>query len=147
MKAFRIGSIRHPIWDGHGSLLYGARWNSPGRGPIYASETYSGAMLEMLVRMGSMTVPRELYYVQIEIPDDLAVEEATATPAEMAKESITRARGDQWFDSLKSPVLFVPSVVTRVDRNVLIHSRHPDFSRIKPSEPKPVWWDPRLFRS
>lgn len=128
-------------------MLNGARWNSPGRGPIYAAETYSGAMLEMLVRMGSVTVPPELYYTEIEIPDDLAVEEATATPAEMAKESITRSRGDKWYDALKSPILLVPSVVTRVDRNVLIHPRHPDFPRIRPSEPKPVWWDPRLFRS
>jgi RES domain-containing protein len=127
--------------------MNGARWNSPGRGPIYAAETYSGAMLEMLVRMGSVNVPPELYYIQIEIPDDLAFEEATATPAEMARESITRARGDKWYDARQSTVLLVPSVVTRVDRNVLINPRHPDFNKIQPSEPKPVWWDPRLFRS
>ncbi len=147
MKAYRIGSIRHPLWDGNGAMLNGARWNSPGRGPIYAAETYSGAMLEMLVRMGSMTVPPELYYIQVEIPDHMAVEEATATPTEMAKESITRSRGDKWYDARQSAILLVPSVVTRVDRNVLLNPRHPDFNKIQPSEPKPVWWDPRLFRS
>lgn len=128
-------------------MLSGARWNSPGRGPIYAAETYSGALLEMLVRLGRVAVPPNYHYLEIRIPDDLAVEETNATPEEMAKESITRSRGDKWFDGLKSPVLLVPSVVTRVDRNVLIHPRHPDFSKIDPGEPKPVWWDPRLFRA
>jgi RES domain-containing protein len=127
--------------------MYGARWNSPGRGPIYAAETYSGALLEMLVRLGRLAVPPNYYYIEIEIPGELAVAEATATPEEMAKESITRSRGDKWFDALQSPVLLVPSVITPVDRNVLIHTRHPDFSKIRPGEPKPVWWDPRLFRS
>ncbi len=63
LKAYRIGSSRHPLWDGHGALIYGARWNSPGRGPIYAAETYSGAMLEMLVRVGRMVVPPDYQYL------------------------------------------------------------------------------------
>ena len=100
----------------------------------------------MLVRLGRVAVPPEYYYLEIEIPDDLAREEVSATPEEIAKESITRAKGDRWFDGLKSPVLLVPSVVTRVDRNVLIHPRHADFGKIQPGEPKRVWWDPRLFR-
>jgi RES domain-containing protein len=128
-------------------MFYGARWNSPGRGPIYAAETYSGAMLEMLVRMGSIKVPPDYYYIEAEIPDDLPSEYATATPEEFAKESITRARGDKWFDARQTAILIVPSVVTMVDRNVLINPRHPDFARILTSEPKPVWWDPRLFRA
>ncbi len=134
------------MWDGYGSSLNGARWNSPGRGPIYAAETYSGAMLEMLVRLGRIAVPPDYAYLEIDIPDDLAREEVSLTPQELAKESITRGIGNRWFDALKTPLLLVPSVVTQVDRNLLINPKHPDFGRILPGEPKPVRWDPRLFR-
>jgi RES domain-containing protein len=128
-------------------MLFGGRWNSPGRGPIYAAETYSGALLEILVRVGRIAVPQEYCYLEIQIPDDLAREEILATPEELRKESATRARGDRWFDSLSSPLLLVPSVVTRVERNLLIHPRHADFARIQPGQPKPVWWDTRLFQA
>jgi RES domain-containing protein len=135
------------LWDGHGALIYGARWNSPGRGPIYAAETYSGALLEMLVRLGRVAVPPDYQYLEIDIPNDLARQELTVTPEQMAKESATRALGNVWYDSLQSAVLLVPSVVTLVDRNILISPKHPDFGRIVPSEPKPVYWDSRLFRA
>jgi RES domain-containing protein len=128
-------------------LIYGARWNSPGRGPIYAAEAYSGAMLEMLVRIGRMVVPPDYQYLEIDIPDDLPREELTVTPEQMAKESITRSLGNKWYDSLQSAVLLVPSVVTQVDRNILINPKHPDFGRIIPGKPKPVYWDSRLFRA
>jgi RES domain-containing protein len=133
------------LWDGHGALIYGARWNSPGRGPIYAAETYSGAMLEMLVRIGRMVMPPDYHYLAIDIPDDVSREELTVTPEQMAKESITRALGNKWYDSLQSAILLVPSVVTQVDRNLLINPKHTDFGRIVPGDPKPVHWDQRLF--
>ena len=104
-------------------------------------------MLEMLVRLGRMIVPPDYYYLEIDIPDDLPREELTVTPEQMAKESATRAVGNAWYDSLQSVVLLVPSVVTLVDRNILINPKHPDFGRIVPGEPKPVYWDSRLFRA
>src|SRR6266436_2721595 len=39
------------------------------------------------------------------------------------------------------PVLLVPSVVTFVERNVLINREHPDFARIRASQALPVRWD------
>jgi RES domain-containing protein len=104
-------------------------------------------MLEMLVRLGRVAVPPNYFYLEIDIPDSLAREEVTVTPEAMAKESVTRGIGNKWFDAQRSPVLLVPSVVTRVDRNVLIHPRHPDFTKIIPGDPRPVWWDHRLFKN
>ena len=43
--------------DGSGAMLHGARWNSPGRRVIYASENYAGALLEILAH-ASGGVPR-----------------------------------------------------------------------------------------
>jgi RES domain-containing protein len=39
----------------------------------------------------------------------------------------------------------VPSVVTRLDRNVLINQDHPAFTAITCTAPAPVVWDARLF--
>ena len=147
LRAFRIADMRHPIFDGRGAMLHGARWNSPGRLVIYASETYAGALLEILVH-GSGSVPRSQGYVEIEIPAGLSIE--TISPDDLphwdsASFETARAFGDRWVDQRRTPVLIVPSVVTRVERNILINQEHPDFARIRASRPLPVRWDKRLW--
>jgi RES domain-containing protein len=49
LTAYRIADGRHPLFDGTGAALFGARWNSPGKPVIYAASTYSGALVEILV--------------------------------------------------------------------------------------------------
>lgn len=147
LRAFRIADNRYPIFDGSGALRHGARWNSPGRRVIYAAETYAGALLEVLVHT-SGSVPRHQAYIEIEIPAGLAFEELE--PKQLPgwdSPSFETARrfGDRWYDERRSAVLLVPSVVTRVERNVLIHQDHPDFPRIHASRPQPVRWDARLW--
>jgi RES domain-containing protein len=39
----------------------------------------------------------------------------------------------------------VPSVVARIERNVLINPQHHEFPRIAHSLHQPGWWDDRLF--
>jgi RES domain-containing protein len=107
-------------------------------------------MLEMLARLGRVAVPPNYHYIEIDIPDDLIRndlirEELIVPPQDLANESVTRQLGNEWYDSQRSPILLVPSVITQVDRNILIHPRHPEFTRITPSNPRPVHWDPRLF--
>src|SRR5213592_1938655 len=80
LRAFRIADIRHPILDGTGAMLHGARWNSPGRRIIYAAETYAGALLEILVH-ASGSVPRSQGYIEIQIPASLVIE--TVTPSDV----------------------------------------------------------------
>jgi RES domain-containing protein len=147
-QAFRIADMRHTIFDGTGAMLHGARWNSPGRRVIYASETYAGALLEILVH-ASGSVPRSQGYVEIEIPAGLSIEEVR--PANLAhwdspSMGTARAFGDRWYDERRTPVLMVPSVVTRVERNILINQEHPDFARIQASRALPVRWDKRLWK-
>jgi RES domain-containing protein len=148
LRAFRIADARHPIFDGTGAMLWGARWNSPGRRVIYAAETYAGALLEVLVH-ASGRIPRAHRYVEIAIPSVLKVEVVSAKDIRRwdADDFIaSRAFGDRWYDERRTPVLIVPSVVTRVESNVLINQAHPAFRRIRCSQPKPVRWDARLFR-
>jgi len=147
LRAFRVADVRHPVFDGTGALLFGARWNSPGRRIIYAAETYAGALLEILVHAGG-GVPRGQAYVQIDIPEGLPVEEIG--PEEVPRWDAPsydtgRAFGDRWYDQRRTAVLLVPSVVTHVERNVLINQEHPDFARIQAGPPVPVRWDRRLW--
>src|SRR5450755_4301015 len=100
LRAFRIADMRHPIFDGTGAMLYGARWNSPGRRVIYAAETYAGALLEILVH-ASGSVPKMQAYIEIDIPAGIDAE--VVTPADVphwdAPTSQTaRKYGDKWYD-------------------------------------------------
>ena len=128
-------------------MLHGGRWNSPGRRVIYAAETYAGALLEILVH-ASIGIPRTLGYIQLEIPASVRIEtiEADAVPGwdSPAFESARRF-GDRWYDERRTAVLLAPSVVTHVEKNVLINQEHPDFSAIRATEPSAVRWDSRLW--
>jgi RES domain-containing protein len=129
-------------------MLHGARWNSPGRRVIYAAETYAGALLEILVH-ASGSVPQGQGYIEIQIPVALSIE--NVTPADVPhwdsrSFEAAQAFGDRWYDDRRTPVLIVPSVVTLVERNVLINQEHPAFSGIRASKPMPVHWDVRLWR-
>ncbi len=128
-------------------MVHGARWNSPGRRVIYAAETYAGALLEMLVH-ASGSMPRNQGFIQITIPESVPIEvaEPSAVPGwEAASPAAARGFGDRWYDERRSAVLIVPSVVTRMERNVVINQDHPDFALIHASEPAPVLWDTRLW--
>ena len=54
---YRLAKRRYPVYDGSGAALEGARWNSPGRILIYASEHYATAILEKLVHAGRTQLP------------------------------------------------------------------------------------------
>jgi len=149
LRAFRIADMRHTIFDGSGAMLHGSRWNSPGRRVIYAAETYAGALLEILVH-ASGSVPRSQGYVEIEIPSGLSIEEITQDDLprwDAPSFEATRAFGDRWYDERRTPVLIVPSVVTLVERNVLINQEHSDFPLVQASQAVPVRWDARLWKS
>ena len=147
LRAFRIADMRHTIFDSTGAMLHGARWNSPGRRVIYASESYAGALLEILAH-ASGSVPRSQGYIEIEIPADLSIEEVTPEDLpgwDSPSYETARAFGDRWVDERRTPVLMVPSVATRIERNILMNQDHPDFPRIRASEALPVRWDERLW--
>jgi RES domain-containing protein len=147
IRAFRIADMRHTIFDGTGAMVYGARWNSPGRRVIYAAETYAGALLEMLVH-GSGSAPHNQGFIEIAIPSGVRIEVARVDKVagwDARSSATARSFGDRWYDERRTPVLMVPSVVTRMEANILINQEHPDSVRITASAPLPVRWDSRLW--
>lgn len=149
LKAYRLADERCPIFDGAGAMQLGGRWNSPGRRVIYAALTFAGAMLEVLVHTNTGRVPLHYVYIEMSIPATVRIERldvSTIQGWDAPGYAVSRALGDEWYDSGRSAVLIVPSVVSPVESNVLIHQDHSDFREIQTGEPQPVRWDWRLFR-
>lgn len=114
---------------------------------IYAAQHYSTAMLEKLVH-GSGSIPPNQHFVEIMLPNGLSyevVEEYTLPGWHEPAAAIARSFGEVWHGELRSVLLFVPSVVARMERNILINPDHADFARITHGLHRPVWWDTRLF--
>ena len=148
LRAYRIADRRHRIFDGQGAASFGGRWNSPGRRVIYASETYAGAMLEVLAHANIGRIPRSHSWIEILIAKGVKVEELKEGELrgwDAADQRASRAHGDHWYDEGRTAVLIVPSVLARPERNIAINQEHPDFVKIRASAPEPVNWDERLF--
>ncbi len=147
--AYRVCSARYPILDGTGAAISGARWNSPGRPVIYASEHYATTLLELLVHAGGLRVPPGHHGAVIEWPDDLVI--AQFVPADhpgwdAPDSAVAVAYGDAWLRGGTSAVLRVPSIPGQpVEWNIVINPRHEDFGRIRTARSFPVTWDGRFF--
>ena len=148
LTAHRIGDPdgAYPIFSAKGSSLNPGRWNTSDTPMIYASEHGATAMLECLARFGAM--PPNQHYIEITI--DAGCRYEVFSPAHhpgwhATDRAVSRAFGAAWRREGRSGILFVPSVVARMERNVLINPDHPDFSRIRAGLHQPLWWDERLF--
>jgi RES domain-containing protein len=148
-RAFRIADRRFSIFDGTGAFLKGGRWNSPGRRVIYASETYPGAVLEVLAHTRIGKVPRTHEWIEIAIPPSTSIEHVSPENLKgwNASDSvIARQFGDEWLRQQRALILIVPSLpASGLARNVLINQDHPEFTQLKASAPQSVVWDSRLF--
>ena len=149
LTAFRIGDPdgRFPIFDATGAGMYPGRWNTQRSPMIYASEHYSTAMLEKLVR-GMGALPPNQHFIEITIPNGVSYEilNTAHLPGWDDRDPVAaRAHGEAWYLARRSLILLVPSVVARMERNVLVNPDHPEFPRISTSLHHPIWWDRRLF--
>lgn len=147
--AWRIAKRRHPVYDGTGAMLVGARWNSPGRPAIYAADSYAGAILEVLAHaLRPRTLPGPHHAVRIDIPDDQVetLDPATLRGWEAKGSPEALHFGDRWLEEQRTPVLVVPAVPSRpIGRVVVVNPLHPDAGRITVSAAFDVPWDERLF--
>lgn len=145
--AYRIGDPdgRYPIFSGEGAARTEGRWHRRGQAVIYAAETYSTAMLEKLAHFNGV-LPRGQHFIAIRLAAGVSYEVVTKDSLEgWTKPAVARAFGAKWFEEKRSAILFVPSFVARMERNVLINPEHADFARIEAGLEEPVWWDARLL--
>ncbi|MGE5856302.1 MAG: RES family NAD+ phosphorylase [Syntrophaceae bacterium] len=149
LRAWRIADKRHPLFDGTGARIHGGRWNSPGHAVIYATSSFSCAMLECLANAGTGRIPKDHCWIAINIPKiDIEVIDRSDVPGWDHPDRIaSQAYGDRWVVEKRTAVLMVPSTAADgEDYNILINPAHPDIATITCTSPKPVRWDHRLFR-
>lgn len=149
LKAYRIGDPngQYPIFSGEGARKVKARWHSVGQNPIYCAEHYSTAMLEKLVHFSGI-MPDNQCFLEIIIPQGISYETVTkdSVPNWHGLDSPEANQfGTAWFIEARSCLLLVPSVVARMESNILINPNHADFAQIEQGLEQPIWWDERLF--
>jgi RES domain-containing protein len=150
LKAYRIGDPHgeFPIFDAAGSKLSPGRWNTAASPMIYTSEHYSTAMLEKLA-YGAGSLPPNQHFVEITIPNGVSYEMLTSAHLprwDDEKALASKRYGELWQQSRRSLLLIVPSIVARVEWNILINPDHAEFGKVTYSLHQPVWWDERFFR-
>jgi len=132
--------------EGSGNRIHGARWNSPGRGVLYTSETLSLSVLETLVHlpaaMRSRLPPRVA--LQIDYPDDADAVDIAALP-ETARAAKCRATGDRWLDEGRALLLRAPSIVVPQEKNVMFNPRHPRMREVRIVDEVAFSFDDRLM--
>lgn len=149
MRAWRIGDSHgeFSIWDDGGARRAEGRWHRTGSGVIYASRSYATAMLEKLVHY-SGALPKGQHFIEITVPAGTSYEvfsEAHHAGWADRDGKVARDFGDLWYREARSAMMIVPSVVARMEQNLVINTSHPDFARITTGLKQPVWWDERLF--
>ena len=136
LTAWRIVKKKHEAtaFDGEGARLYGGRWNSSGKRVVYTAENVSLALLELLVHIDTSLLPTYTLIpvsfndsVVSSLDPSLLPDDWRAHPGPFELRKI----GDDWLESLKSPVLQVPSAVVPQEWNYLLSPAHPESSSIK----------------
>jgi len=136
--------------SGIGAAKKGARWNSAGNEVIYTAGNRSLAMAEVAVHYTFATLPRDYMMMTITLPDSLSIasiseEKLPADWNQFPHPRETQKIGDNFLLERKFPILKVPSVVTKGDRNFLINPFHSDFKSIRIKSVEQFPFDRRLF--
>ena len=138
-------------FSGEGARRYGGRWNPKNIPAVYGSEHLSLAVLEF--RVNQATYDPQDGYVYFLFEFDGALVEAVTDPPEGSRERFSpdgsktaaQAFGEDWFLENRSAVLSVPSAVLETERNFVLNTRHPDFSKIRIGPELKLNLDPRLW--
>ena len=153
MKVFRIerGKYLETTLQGIGAAsTEGYRWNSLNTFLVYTAESRALAILEVSVHLDlSEDLPNDRFYVEIDIPDDVAILELSMDELPEnwdAKPPIleTQFIGDDFVAQKNAAVLKVPSAIVPPEFNYLINPNHPDAVKITVVSSQPLQFDNRL---
>lgn len=140
VTAWRLVHISHidaPL-NGEGSKISGGRWNNKGTAVVYAAQTISLSILEILVRIIDSSDLTNYRFLSITFGESQIERMNTADLPKTWKSlpplSETQQLGTRWVNEKRSLVLAVPSVIIPSEWNYMINPIHPEFSTLSISE-------------
>jgi RES domain-containing protein len=132
------------------SMTEGYRWNSLNTRIVYTADSRALATLEVSVHLDlSEDLPVDRFYVEIEIPDDITIQEVNLEDLPDVWNSkppslITQTIGDDFVYYNDAAILKVPSSIVPQEFNYLINPNHEDASKIKILSTARMIFDSRL---
>lgn len=144
VTAWRITKEKHAkaAFTGEGARLAGGRYNSTGKLLIYAAQSRSLAMLEMLIHLESAELLKKYVFFEIAIDDSFILDADPSCLAGKLESNASlenlRAIGDGWAFDGASAVLRMPSMLVPGEENFLLNPRHPDFRKLQIGRALPV---------
>jgi RES domain-containing protein len=150
--AWRITKKRHQnsALSGEGAKLYGGRWNPPGYSAVYAADSLSLAILEMIVHLEDDEDLDDYIAIPIEFDDTMITTLHTENLPQnwscLPVSKQTQDIGEKWLEEGQSLILKVPSSVVPNDCNFIINPLHPDFRLLQIGSPRSLQIDPRVSK-
>lgn len=150
MQVYRISGKKYSKdLTGLGAALNGGRWNKKGTAVLYTGESKEIALLETIVHLPPMILPK-LDMITFEIPDDsISVIEIKNLPKNWSSypaPTILSEIGENWIKEAKTLALKVPSCIIHSASNLILNCKHPKYNQIKIIEIKPFNIDSRLLK-
>ena len=134
--------------SGNGAKLYGGRWNPAGIAVLYCTENISLAVLEILIRTGKDTIPRNYFLMKLNIPNTLKIISLNKSHFNADwKEDTTYTQwlGSEFIKNSQAAVLKIPSAIVDEEHNFICNPAHNDFQKIKITASKKFEFDKRLY--
>jgi RES domain-containing protein len=151
MYVWRICSAKHraTAFSGTGGLYTSGRWHPQGYQIVYTAESLALASLEIFVHLESDRL--SLVAIRAWISDEIEIEsvERDRLPDDWQETSTypqLQQRGQDWLESLRSPILKVPSAIVPVEFNYLLNPLHPEF-QVLLDPPVHFKFDRRMWKS
>ena len=115
---------------------------------VYASDSLSLAMLEILVHVPRATLLQPLLGMKLEVNEKFVLRlDRKSLPSDWDSYPFSRKTqsiGDNWVARCESLALFVPSAVVPVQYNLLINPRHIAARTLRIAERRAVSFDSRF---
>ena len=136
--------------SGRGGLLSSARWHDH-VSVIYSSVNSSTAILEVLVHLQPEEIHNDLMIMSIIVPDETNSEELEISQLPTGwnyypASAVLKRIGNAWLASKSALLLYIPSVIDPLAKNVLINPLHPDAALLKIGDVQPFTFDKRLIK-
>lgn len=150
MEVFRISREIHAS----GLVASGVanRWNKRNQYVLYTGSSRSLSTLELIVHRNSIAPLDHYKVLVISIPDSddlikqVSIKLLPGNWRTLSAYPALQKIGNDWYESMETLVLKVPSAVISNEFNFIINLEHPDFKdHIKLIRAEDYFWDDRLL--